>query len=278
MNHQASGTNLLAQLLRADTKRLAEAGIDSARLDMLILLEKTLNKDRSWILANQNEYELSEDEAEQLESLVNRRLKKEPLAYITGICEFYGLSLIVDNSTLIPRPETEIIISQVIKLAPRFGKIHDVGTGCGAIAIAIKHERKDLIVSASDISRAALNVAQRNISKYSLDDISLFRANLMDDINDEFDIVTANLPYIPEGRDLSGTPVNFEPSTALFSGKDGLDHYRRLFVEVRTKLKAGGHLIIEAEPDQHDTLILLAEQNELRFHQQIGLSLSFVNK
>jgi release factor glutamine methyltransferase len=156
MNHQASGTNLLAQLLRADTKRLAEAGIDSARLDMLILLEKTLNKDRSWILANQNEYELSEDEAEQLESLVNRRLKKEPLAYITGICEFYGLSLIVDNSTLIPRPETEIIISQVIKLAPRFGTIHDVGTGSGAIAIAIKHERKDLIVSASDISRAAL--------------------------------------------------------------------------------------------------------------------------
>ncbi|MBP7018314.1 peptide chain release factor N(5)-glutamine methyltransferase, partial [Candidatus Saccharibacteria bacterium] len=275
MNHRISGPNMLGKLLQANTKRLAKAGIDSARLDTLILLEKTLDKDRSWILASQDEYELSKTQSERLESLVNRRLKQEPLAYITGICGFYGLELIVDESTLIPRPETETIISQVIKLAPNFGTIHDVGTGSGAIAIAIKHERKDLIISASDISQAALDIAQKNVSKYSLDDIRLFKTNLMNGINDKFDIITANLPYIPENRDLSSTPVAFEPSNALYSGKDGLDHYRELFPEIGSRLKSGGYLIIEAEPDQHRALITLAEQNGLSLKETIGLVLSF---
>jgi len=275
MRNKINQPNLLGNLLSANTKKLSGAGIDSARLDTLILLEKTLAKDRSWILASQNEYELSKTQSAQLESLVNRRLKQEPLAYITGICEFYGLELIVDESTLIPRPETETIISQAIKFTPNFGKIHDVGTGCGAIAIAIKHERKDLIVSASDISQAALDVAQKNINKYSLGDIRLFNTNLMDDINGKFDIITANLPYIPENRDLSSTPVAFEPSTALYSGKDGLDHYRQLFPKVRSNLNLAGYLIIEAEPDQHQALITLAEENGLSLKEVIGLALSF---
>ena len=275
MKTYSSQPLLLCEVLRAGTKALNGLGIESARLDMLLLLEHTLGKNRSWILARQNEYNLTPAQLEQLEISLNRRLSNEPIAYIVGHCEFYGLNLIVDKNTLIPRPETEDMVNLALKSAPQNGKLHDLGTGSGAVAIAIKYNRSDLRVSASDISSAALKVAKANINNYSSGDIGLYTADLMDDINEKFDLITANLPYIPSGRSFKNSPVAHEPERALYSGNDGLDHYKKLFTLINLQLNPGGLLIIEAEPDQHQALIRLARQNGLELDQQVRLTLSF---
>ena len=151
--------------------------------------------------------------------------------------------------------------------SPQNGKLHDLGTGSGAVAIAIKYNRSDLRVSASDISSAALKVAKANINNYSSGDIGLYTADLMDDINEKFDLITANFPYIPSSRSFKNSPVAHEPERAQYSGNDGLDHYKKLFTLINLQLNPGGLLIIEAEPDQHQALIRLARQNGLELDQ-----------
>ena len=242
--------------------------------DFFLLLSFVSRKSKEYLIAHP-EHLFSESIYQKFSALLERRSNHEPIAFITGFKEFYGFHFFVNPATLIPRPETEDMVSLAIESAPQNGKLHDVGTGSGAIAIAIKHSRSDLQVSASDISRTALKIARININNYSFDDIKLYETNLMDDISEKFDIVTANLPYIPSDRSFKNTPVAHEPDTALYNGEDGLDHYKELFNIISQYLNPSGTLLIEAEPDQHQALIELARQYKLELDQQVRLTLSF---
>ena len=251
----------IQQWLNHATKLLAQADIGTARLDCLILLEKALDRDRGWILAHQEQLLASEREQE-FTKLLARRAKREPVAYISGICEFYGLQLEVTPEVLIPRVETEALVSYVLHNAGTGAQIIDLGTGSGAIALALRSKRPDLKLVASDESLKALAVAQRNAKKYSFHDIEFMQSNLMDDINARFDFIVANLPYLSD-KEHYGPELAYEPVKALFSGPQGLDHYRRLFPQVMSHIHKGGSIVIEAEPKQAGPLDKLARENGL---------------
>jgi len=231
---------------------LDSAGVDSPRTDALVLLEFCLKKDRTWILAHLDD-EMPAKALSKLSPLLKRRQKREPLAYITGYRDFYGLKLALSRDTLIPRPETEGLVEYAIKVSPRGGSILDVGTGSGAIALAIKSKRPDLSVSALDVSREVLKMARKNSSRLGLN-IKFVHSNMFENVFGKFDVIVANLPYLPEKRDLD-PELSYEPATALLSGPDGLDHYRRLMRDAFQVLTPKGKIIIEHEPHQTPQLI-----------------------
>lgn len=242
--------------LTDSVKKLGLVNVGTTRLDALILLEDVTGKNRAWLLAHP-ETALSSVQLKKLNSLVARRVKREPLAYILGRVEFYGLTLEVNRQVLIPRPETESLINYALDHAPQGATVLDVGTGSGAIAIALKHTRPDLAVMASDISAPALEVARRNAAKYRISDIYFRQSNLMDDISGRFDVIVANLPYVPTKRQLE-PELTHEPRLALNGGPDGLELYRQLLSQITPYLNARTLVVFEAEPAQHDQLIAAA--------------------
>ena len=264
------------QWLDNSTNLLHQAGIDSARLDSLLLLGHVLTKPKSWLLANQHENTLSDEQISNVDQLLKRRILREPIAYIIGSVEFYGLDFKVDQNVLIPRPETEIIVSTVIDLASTDDSVLDIGTGSGAIAISVKTTRDDLHVTASDISESALKKAKRNASDNSIHDIKFVQSNLMDDIIGEFNIITANLPYVSESKILE-PEINYEPKHALFAPDNGFGLYGKLFMQVSNHLAYSGILLIEADPHQFIRLISEARDHRLTQAADIskGLMLAF---
>jgi len=254
----------IAVWLEENTVRLASANIESARLDCLLLLELVLQKDRPWVLANQNDHQLESDQISLLEKHIERRGQNEPIAYITGKVEFYGLELAINENVLVPRPETEELVTMAARLAKPEAKIIDIGTGSGAIGIALKSIRPDLEITLSDISPESLELAQKNISKYSLHDIKLIQSNLMNDISGQFDLILANLPYLEKSVDTSPT-ISWEPDLALFSPEGGLQHYKKLISRIQEGqfFTESGYLILEAKPSQHKQLISFAENHGL---------------
>lgn len=250
----------VADLIRDTTDRLRRAGIASARLDALVILENSLEHDRAWLLAHPEYDDFDPESLSRTQRLVQQRANRVPLPYLFSTIEFYGLELEVNPQVLIPRIETEALVDYVIDHTPAGTKVIDVGTGSGAIAIALSQKRPDLKLTASDISGPALAIARANAAKYSARDIHFCQSDIMSEINDRFDVIAANLPYLPDNRSRLSPELNHEPKLALFAGKDGLDHYRRLLSEARDHLKSSGYLVIEAEPGQADGLKLLAGQ------------------
>ena len=239
-------------MLRKQTGILKKSGVDSPRTDILVLMEICLKKDRAWILAHSDE-KMPAKALSKLSPLLKRRKKREPLAYITGYRDFFGLRLAVSRQSLIPRPETENLVEYAIKVAPRNGSVLDVGTGSGAIALAIKSLRPDLKVSALDVSKEVLKLAKKNSGQLKLN-IKFIHSNMFENVSDRFDVIVANLPYLPEKRDLD-PELSYEPAIALLSGPDGLDHYRRMLREAFQVLTIRGRIIIEHEPHQTPQLI-----------------------
>ncbi len=239
----------LGQLLNKTITTLKESGVDSARLDALIIFEHVLNLERTQILTHPEQF-LSLDEVRLIGALSDRRLSGEPIAYIIGTRQFYGLTINVDNRVLVPRPETEQIVEHILSSNHTHpGTLIDVATGSGAIAIAIA-KNSEYEVTATDISEDALVIAQSNIDKYGLS-INLVQSNLLEKITEKFNVITANLPYLPYNENLPVTnSLSFEPKLALYSGKDGLDLYRRLFSNVDQYLKPKGMIVIEHLPGQ----------------------------
>jgi release factor glutamine methyltransferase len=184
------------------------------------------------------------------EGLVARRAAREPLPYIVGLREFWGLPLEVSPDVLIPRPETELIVAAVIDLYPARTaalSVADVCTGSGCLAVAIATERPAAAIRASDISEAALVVARRNAARLGVADrIRFEHADLLDGIDGPFDLIVANPPYVRD-RDRAGLQpeVKNEPAVALFSGPDGLDAMARLVTQAPSRMRAGAHLIFE---------------------------------
>ncbi len=209
---------------------------------------KGQNINSAWLMANQNLSTFS-NFRDRFITIVNRRLAGEPIQYITGEAEFYGLPFRVTPDVLIPRPETEHLVEKVIVLAARFQqpRIVDVGAGPGAIAIALGHKLPHAQITATDLSGAALAIARVNAKRNGVD-LRFLEGDLLDPVAGErFDIVVSNPPYVPETdrATLSVEVREFEPALALFAGEDGLDVYRRLIPDAFIALVPGGYLALE---------------------------------
>jgi release factor glutamine methyltransferase len=204
---------------------LTAAGVDTPRLDAEVLLAHALGIDRLTLLVD-GEAPVQGRAVRAFQDAVRRRsVGREPVAYITGVKGFRHLDLHVDPRVLIPRPETETLVEAALGLA-RGARVVDVGTGSGAVALALKDERPDLVVTATDVSEDALVVARANAQRLGLD-MSFLRADLLDGVG-EVDAVVSNPPYVEDGAELAPEIVRHEPSLALRAGPEGLDVLRLL--------------------------------------------------
>ena len=203
--------------------RLAAAGCESPRLDAELLLAEALGSTRTALYLRPAR-PLPPSEREHFERLIARRAEREPVAYILGRKPFRHLELAVDRRVLIPRPETELLVEVGLEL-PRGARVADVGTGSGAVALALADERPDLELTGIDISSGALAVARANARRLGLK-VSFVRGDLL--VGGPYDAVLANLPYVRDGEQLAPEIARFEPPAALYGGADGLDIVRRL--------------------------------------------------
>jgi release factor glutamine methyltransferase len=245
-----------------------------AHRDAELLLLDTLKISRVTLLAHPDR-EMTQEQIALYEGTIARRLRHEPIQYITGQQEFYGLLLKVTPAVLIPRPETEHLVEEVLRLLPKDGRLRvvDVGTGSGAIAIALAIPRPHAEITAVDISSAALTVAAANAGKHGVAHrIRFLESDLLAALPEAalhaFDAIVSNPPYIPE-RDRASLHLevrDHEPATALFAGEAGLDLYRRLIPQAYSALKANGLLALEIGHGQQDALAsLLQNWEDVRF-------------
>lgn len=245
--------------------RLEDSRVGSPRLNAEVLLMHTLGCDRAYLYAHP-ERELTEDEMTRYDEHLSERSRGVPSQYITGHQEFYGLDFIVGPGVLIPRPETEHLVEEVLDITnniPPGPHIVDVGTGSGAIAIVIAHELPDAYVYATDISEEALEIARANATRLQVDDdIEFCRTDLLEGYPDEkFDIVVSNPPYVGESEhDKVQLEVRkFEPHLAVFGGHEGLDIYRRLIPQAQRVLRPGRWLAMEIGYSQEAQVVALLD-------------------
>ena len=235
---------------------LKRAGVSTARLDCLVLLEDETGKDRAWLLAHP-EYTLEDEELKNVNAKLAQRARHIPLAYIRKKVEFYGREFIVDAHTLVPRPETETMIDLLKQLhLPAETQLLDVGTGSGCIAVTTALELNNIQVSACDIDKDCLTIAATNAMKLGAR-VAFFESNLLEHAQ-PCDVILANLPYVPDNFQIN-TAATHEPRHALFGGDDGLDLYRKLFEQLKTSGKDCTHILTESLPPQHETLTRIAE-------------------
>jgi release factor glutamine methyltransferase len=221
----AGAAGSIGDALAAARGRLTAAGCDTPRLDAELLLGSVLALDRGRLVM-ERDHPLTAAEAARFDELVARRVAREPVAYILGRRGFRRLTLSVDPRVLIPRPETELLVEVGLEL-PAGASVIDVGTGSGAVALALKDERPDLAVRGVDLSSDALAVARSNAAALGLD-VAFAVGDLLDPVSEPVDAVLANLPYVEDGADLPPEITGYEPPGALFAGADGLDVVRRL--------------------------------------------------
>lgn len=238
-------------ILNESTKALEAADIPSARLDAEVLLSFCLGCDRLEFYKNPV-MTISETQLTAFRNIIARRLQWEPVAYITGRKEFWSFTLEVNSSVLIPRPDTEIIIEEALDVYRNFTslpvRILDIGTGSGAIAIALAKEIPGAKVVATDISIAALNLAQKNAATLGLKEKIDFRqGNLFEPVDGFFNIIVSNPPYIAANdyEELPACVKAFEPREALFAGESGLEFYEKLIYQADGYLQKNGWLLLE---------------------------------
>jgi release factor glutamine methyltransferase len=240
---------------------LQAAGCESPRLDAELLLAHVLGVDRAALVIDPDR-RLAPGEGRAFADLVRRRREREPVAYLTGRRAFRHIELDVDGRVLIPRPETELLVEVGLEL-PEGARVVDVGVGSGAVALALKHERPDLEVHATDASEDALAVARANAERLGLE-VTLHRSDLLEHAPGPWDAVLANLPYVAEHeRDgLAPEITHHEPDLALFAGVDGLDLIGRLIPQAAP----APFIALELAPGQADAvgeLVWAAGWNEV---------------
>ena len=238
---------------------------DSPELDAQLLLCEVFGKGRSY-LYTWPERELTAEESATFEALLAQRREGIPVAHILGERGFWSLSLKVTPDTLIPRPDTELLVELALELLPvdQTLNIVDLGTGTGAIALAIAHERPKARVTAVERSPAALAVARENRERLGLTNVELLEGSWFEPLPTDahFDLIVSNPPYVAEADPhLAQGDVRFEPRSALTAGPDGLDDIRHIAAEARNHLKPGGWLLVEHGYDQGDAVANIFENN-----------------
>jgi len=229
---------------------MAETYPKLSSVDTQVLLGFALQKSREFLFTYP-EWEIPPPLLNRWERIKQRRLGGEPAAYITGCKEFYGLSFRVNASTLIPRPESELLVEEVIKRSPC--RVLDIGTGSGCIAVAVAYHLEHCNVMAVDISRRALRVARENSRRLlGTDRVTFKRSNYFEALQPiRFDVIVSNPPYIRTSvfKDLAKEVTEYEPRLALDAGEDGLEAYRVIMGEGNNFLSLGGSLILEISPE-----------------------------
>jgi len=250
-----------ASLLAAATPRLSAVGIETARLDAEVLLAHALGIDRTRLYARWRD-PVAADAATRFDALLERRVRREPVAYLTGQQEFWSLAFSVTPDVLIPRPETELLVELALNHLPpdEARSVLDIGTGSGCIAVAIAHERPRVHVTAVDISRAALSVAQRNADTHAVSSrVTFVESDLFSGLaaGATFDLIASNPPYLAPHQAVSPELAS-EPRGALYAGADGFGVVRRLLAGALTHLRPGGCVLMEIGLGQSDTALDLA--------------------
>lgn len=249
----------IADFLAISTKTLSEAGIASARLDSELILAHILRRSREWLLAH-DATALTQPQQQQARQLLLQRTQRQPIAYLTGRRDFYGHSFLVNEQVLVPRPESEAILAILDELAQdhHLRTVLDVGTGSGCLATSIKLAHPGLAVSACDISESALPVAKRNAARLlpSGRQVKFYQSDLLSDlpVGSQFDLIVANLPYLPPGQDGLSPELAFEPAIALYADDDGLSLIKQLITTAPAHLTPRGHLLLEMNTDQIETV------------------------
>ena len=242
----------LLRLVISARERFVRAGIppDQAAIDADVLARHAMRWDRATYLARRDEA-VDGSHAERMAELVARRERREPVAYITGVREFWGLEFRVTRDVLIPRPETELVVEAALARLGDRGRrwrIADVGTGSGCLAVSLAHELTAALIVAADVSAAALAVAASNAAGAGVSGVRLVRTSLLAGVAGPFDLIVANLPYIPGAMQQHLMPDvrDFEPAPALYgAGEDGLDQIRALIGQAGARLVSGGWLLVE---------------------------------
>lgn len=295
----SSSSIRITELLQETEQRFSDAHIPSPRLDAEVLLAFVLDVTRSYLHAH-GDKELEGEKVGKLESLVKRRLRREPVAYLTGKKEFYGREFAVTPDVLIPRPETETLVELVLELeGEKVGKLEskeadsqqptensiyglrscllDIGCGSGCIGMTLKLERPELDVTLCDISPKALTVAQKNAKNLGAD-VQCIESDLLSHFLtnklSNFDVIVANLPYVD--TDWQRSPeTDYEPALALFAGDKGVSLIAKLLEQAPQILRSDGWLLLEADPAQHREIIHRATAHGFTLHATEGYALAF---
>lgn len=242
--------------------------------DIYCLLQHAVGRRKEFLLAHQD-YILPKKELSLWKECKSRRLEGEPCAYITGTKEFYSLLFEVDSSTLIPRPETELLVDEIIDICP--ASVLDVGTGCGNIAVAVKYQMRECNVLALDVSRNAIRMARRNSRRVlGGNAIKFIHGSYFEGLSGtRYDVIASNPPYIKRAdiKTLQREVRDYEPLSALDGGEDGLDGYRIILKEGAGFLTDGGRIVLEIDERLLGGIRFLAEENGYII-EKIGKDLS----
>lgn len=256
----------IRDILQEDAARLdttLNLGATSARIEAQCLLQQVLDVPRSYLLAH-SEQVLNASQQAAYDTLLQRRLLGEPVAHILGEREFFGLMFKVTPDTLIPRPETELLVEQALQRIPARGpfRVLDLGTGSGAIALSIAQSRPDAEVVAVDASEAALQVARGNARRLGIANVNMLYGNWFSALaGQRYDLIVSNPPYVAAGDvHLDRGDVRFEPISALASGADGLYDIRGIIAGAGEYMVRGAWLLLEHGYDQADKVRTLLEQ------------------
>jgi release factor glutamine methyltransferase len=256
------------EILNETTRNFEHVGIPSARLDAEILLSFCLKRDRIDFLKTPN-LQISKTQLTDFKKLVSRRLKWEPVAYITKRKEFWSFSLEVNKDVLIPRPDTEVIIEETLSVCEKQAldkpRILDIGTGSGAIALAFAKELPRARIVATDISPAALTIAKKNTRNLGLaKHIEFLHGDLFEPVEGIFDIIVSNPPYIAdqEYQKLPPGVKDYEPKEALWAGQTGVEFYEKLIYQSKNHLNKNGWLLLEIGAKQEASVRKIMENCE----------------
>ncbi len=250
--------------------KIAKTKIDSLDAE-LILLDELGEKDRSFLAAH-GDFSLTSEQISSLANKVERRRNGEPLAYLTGFREFYDRNFRVSSDVLIPRVESETIVDFAKELKPR--TILDVGTGSGCLAITMKLELPKSEVFAVDISAEALKIARENAENLSAN-IRFLESNLLQNVEGNFDLIVANLPYVDRNWDWISDDLKFEPELALFAKDDGIELIKKLILQAKGRTE---YLILESDTSQQKKIIDFAEKNGFSFIKKDNFQTVFKQK
>ena len=256
--------NNIQEELKRGSKFLKENFINTYKIDSELLLGKVLNKGREYLFLNYKE-NLSNELINNFESLLKRRKKKEPIAYILNCKEFWKNNFYVDKNVLIPRPDTEILVEEITKLYDKQKKLSilDVGTGSGCIIISILKERQKFRGTAIDISKKALNIAKYNAKIHHLNNrIKFYKSSVDNFFKHKYDLIVSNPPYISrlKIKYLDKDILGFEPIQALEGGIDGFNVFSKIVKKSSMLLKVGGKLVLEIGFDQKFEMLKLLKK------------------